>query len=63
MTSEAQKKAKKKWETANYDSIRLWVPKGDREKIKAFAKERGQSLNGFITSLIYDTISKPRQTL
>lgn len=58
MTSEAQKRAKKKWESANYDSIRVWVPKGDKEKIKAFAKERGQSLNGFITSLIGDIMNK-----
>lgn len=50
--SEAQKKAKKKWEANNYDMIGIRVKKGNREKIKAFAESQGETLNGFIKRLI-----------
>ena len=50
---ESTKRAKKKWEAENYEAIGLRVHKGEREKIKAFAESRGESLNAFVTGLIF----------
>ncbi len=58
--SEAKKKANKKWNDANlserYDRIQLVVPKGKKEKIKAFAESKGESLNGFVNRLIDESM-------
>ena len=38
------------------DIIRIYVPKGNREEIKAFAKSQGKSLNAFVVELIYEAM-------
>lgn len=40
----------------NYDRISLMIPKGEKEKIKAFAEAKGESLNGFINRLISEAM-------
>ncbi len=35
-----------------YDSITIYVPKGQRDKIQEYAKSIGMSQNGFILELI-----------
>lgn len=54
--SEARKRANKKWNDANmkekYDRIQLVVPKGEREKLKEYAKQQGKSLNNWIYEVI-----------
>ena len=45
-----------------YDRINLIVPKGDKETIKAWADELGQSVNGYINKLIADDLER-RQRL
>ena len=44
--------SKDKYNAKAYDDIRLRVPKGEKERIQAFAEARGESLNGFINRLI-----------
>lgn len=39
-----------------YDRISLVVKKGEKEKIKQFATETGETLNGFIKRLIRDAM-------
>ena len=56
--SEAQKKAKKKYEAAAYDMLGVRVKKGERDRIKAYAEERGQSLNGFCKETIYSAMGE-----
>ena len=46
--SKAQQRAVAKYMAANYDEIKLRVPKGDKDRIKAHADTRGESVNGFI---------------
>lgn len=41
-----------------YDRINLTVPKGDKEKIKAYAKSKGESVNAFINRLINEAMNK-----
>lgn len=36
----------------NYDRIAVMRPKGDRDKLKALAKEQGTNLNKFINGII-----------
>lgn len=58
MLTEAQKKANQKYCAKAYDQIKLLVPKGKREKIKAAAAANGLSLNAYIISLIEADIKK-----
>ena len=37
----------------SYDRIMIVVPKGDRDKIKAWCKDQGKSVNAVVTGLIY----------
>lgn len=55
---ESTKKAKKKWEAENYDAIGLRVKKGERDRIKAFAEGRGQSINAFCKEAIYSAMGE-----
>lgn len=50
--SKAQVKATNKYNAANYDSLRIVVPKGQKQAIEAYAKGKGESVNGFVNALI-----------
>lgn len=52
MLSESQKKANQKYCAKAYDQVKILVPKGQREKIKAHAESNGESLNGYVNRLI-----------
>lgn len=43
---------KNKWQAEKCDRISLVVPKGKKEKIKAFAESKGESLNGYVNRVI-----------
>lgn len=60
--SEAQKKAKKKYEAAAYDMLGVRVKKGERDRIKAYAEERGKSLNGFCKEAIYSAMGEQAES-
>ena len=48
----ASTRAKNKYNAANYDSLRIVVPKGRKADIEAFAKEQGESVNGLVNGLL-----------
>ena len=54
--SEAKRRANKKWNDANlkerYDRIQLVIPKGRKQALEAFAKAKGESVNGLINRLL-----------
>lgn len=50
--SKAQIKATNKYNASNYDNLRIVVPKGRKAAIEAFAKSRGESVNGLVNALI-----------
>ena len=58
--SEARKRANKKWNDENmtkkYDRIQLVVPKGRKADIEAFAKGKGESVNGLMNLLLYQAM-------
>lgn len=43
---------KNKYNSENYDNLRIVVPKGRRRTIKAYAEERGKSINGLVNDLL-----------
>lgn len=45
-------RAIEKYKKKTYERIELLVYKGEKQKIKDFAKNKGKSVNGFITDLI-----------
>ena len=54
--SEARHRANEKWNAKAYDEIKVRVPKGDKEKIQAFAQQSGETVNGFINRLIVEAM-------
>ena len=60
--SDAQMRAKKKWESKSYDTLNIRVDKGEREKMKAFAECQGKSLNGFAKEAIYNAMGETLET-
>lgn len=50
--SKAQIKATNKYNSANYDNLRIVVPKGRKSAIEAFVKSRGESINGLVNALL-----------
>lgn len=48
----ASTRAQNKYIQKAYDRINLTVPKGRQADIKAYADERGESVNGYINGLI-----------
>ena len=57
-TSEAMRKAIRKYQTEKVEDIRIRVPKGRKDEIKAFAAAGGESLNQFIVRLINEEMSR-----
>ena len=43
----SQTRAKNKYNSKNYDSLRIVVAKGQKEVLQNIAKEQGTSLNGY----------------
>lgn len=48
-----QTQAKRKFNERKYDTITIFVPKGDKEIIKSHAKDRNMSMNEFIKIAVY----------
>lgn len=57
---EQRKKANQKY-LAGLDEIKLRVPKGQKEVIKAHADRNGESVNGFISRAIDETMKRDQE--
>ena len=58
-TYEYNKEYAKKY-LGKLDEIRIRLPKGEKDTIKAHAESMGESTNAFITRAIYQTMQKDR---
>ena len=58
-TSEATRKAIAKYKETK-DELRITVDKGRKDELKAYAAERGESLNGFVTRAINEAIERDK---
>jgi len=57
----AATRAKNKYNSQNYDSMHIIVPKGHKPQILAVAEATGDSLNGYITKAIEERIRREKQ--
>lgn len=61
MGGRASAASKNKWAAKAYDRINLTVAKGTKETIRQHAADRGESVNGFITRAIHETMERDNQ--
>ncbi len=59
--TKAQQRAVSKYMKENYDEIKVRTDKGKKEKIKAHAESRGESVNAFINRAIDETMGRDQQ--
>ena len=57
-TSEAKLRANKKHIEEKLDEVKFRVPKGQREVIRAHAKECGESVNAFLIRAVFETMER-----
>lgn len=50
--------SRNKYNAKAYDRINLTVPKGEKDKIRAHAESRGESVNAFIARAISEAIER-----
>ena len=60
-TSTSQLQATKKYIREKLDEIKLRVPKGQREVIQQHAARQGESVNGFITRAVKETMKRDNE--
>ena len=56
--TEARRRANEKYNAKAYDEIKVRVPKGKKERIKAHAEKNGESLNGFVNRAVDEAMNK-----
>ena len=54
--SKAQQKAVSKYMKANYDEIKIRIPKGQKEIVQAYAQEQGERVNALIWRVLQDAM-------
>lgn len=52
---------KNRYNAKAYDKIYIVVPKGEKERIKAFAAEKGLSTNALINQLLKDAMNAEKE--
>lgn len=60
--SKAQQKAVAKYMKNNYDELKVRVPKGRKDIIKAHAESKGESVNGFVNRAIDETMQRETES-
>ena len=56
--TDARRKASSKYLHETVEDIRIRVPKGQKDIIKAHAENQGESLNGFVVRAIDETMQR-----
>jgi hypothetical protein len=60
-SSEALKRASKKYDEEKIDRIPMRVPKGKKEIIQKHAAERGESVNAFLNRAVDETMEHDKK--
>ena len=60
-STEAHKRAYKKWQEEKVDDLRIRVPKGQREVIREHAASQGETINAFVFRAITEAIEHDNQ--
>ena len=59
--SKAQQRAVAKYMAANYDEIKVRVPKGRKAEIEVYANQSGESINGLVNRLLRNTLGQSEE--
>lgn len=59
-TSEAQRRAVRKYDTESVECTLIRMPLGTKERINKHRAETGETLNGFLNRAIDETIKRDR---
>lgn len=59
--SEAQLRATAKYKSEHYDVIKVNVPKGEKDEIRAHADSRGESMNAFVLRSVRETMARDNE--
>lgn len=59
--SKAQQQAVSKYMKANYDELKIRIPKGNKARIQEHAREQGESTNAFIYRAVNEAIERDKQ--
>lgn len=59
--TDARRKASAKYLHESVEDIRIRVPKGQKEIIKAYAEEQGESMNQFVIRAIAETMQRDQK--
>lgn len=59
--SKAKQKSNRKWNENNLDRLYVFVPKGQKEIIRAMAESKGESLNSYIGKAIQRQLEEDRK--
>ena len=60
-TGKAATRAKNKYNAQNYDSLRIVVPKGQKEELQTHAASMGESLNAFVNRAINTVMEQDKE--
>ena len=60
-TSKARLQINKKYITEKLDEVKFRVPKGEKDVIQQHAAEQGESVNGFITRAVKETMKRDNE--
>jgi hypothetical protein len=58
--TEAKKEGNKRWDAKNLDRLSIALPKGSKDEIKEHTERTGESMNGFISRAIKETIEREK---
>jgi len=61
MSTEAQKRAVKKYNTEKIDRVLLRMPRGKKDILQAHVDKQGESVNAFINRAIDETMARDCQ--
>ena len=56
--TEAKRASNIRWDRANIDRMSVALPKGSRERVKAHAESRGESVNHLIARALEETMER-----
>lgn len=51
-TTKAQQRAVAKYMKANYDEMKIRLPKGQKQAVESYARAKGESINGLVNGLL-----------
>lgn len=59
--TKAGQKANYKYRDEKLDRMEIYIPKGEKEKIKEFAKKNGESLSSFVYNAVKEAMESDNE--